>query len=79
MNDREYSAKELVEMSLGDEAELDQEELFTERLEKRTEWLAEQGLTDDDIMMDDVGEYIYMEEETGLRKVYLPSGIDLIF
>lgn len=57
------------------------EEQFQERRAKNLEWLSENGLSDTDIMEDEQGEYVYVDEEDGLKKKYLPfaNETDLIF
>ncbi len=55
------------------------EEAFQEAAQKRAEWLEEKMLSESDVMRDEVGEYVYLDEENGLRKTYLPSEIDIMF
>lgn len=60
-------------------AKEDEEERFQEASQKRAEWLEEHMLSESDVMTDEVGEYVFLDEEHGLRKTYLPSEIDLKF
>lgn len=55
------------------------EEKFQEASQKREEWLDEHMLFESDVMEDEQGEYVFLDEEHGLRKTYLPNELDLNF
>lgn len=54
---------------------------FQERRAYNREWLNDHALKEDDVMEDVQGEYVYLENEDGLKKTYLPYSnvIDLAF
>jgi len=40
--------------------------------EKKEQWIIDHGRKECDVMEDNKGEYVYIEYEEGLLKVYLP-------
>lgn len=59
----------------------DKDELYQERKQENDQWLLEHLLTEDDVMEDEQGMYVLLDDENGLQKTYLPfaSKIDFTF
>lgn len=55
------------------------EEQYQEKRAYNLEWLSDHGLSESDVMEDEQGEYVYLDDEDGLKKTYIPFANEIDF